>query len=112
MSKQAKVTIDGKETFVEPGITIYWAAKKAGIEIPHLCYAEDVPPMSACRICVVEVEGMRSLAVSCSHPVSDGMVIHTDNERVRRARKINLELILSDHTIDCITCEKSGTCML
>jgi len=97
---------------VNPGITIYWAAKKLGIEIPHLCYGEDLPPMSTCRLCVVEVEGMRSLAVSCSHQVSEGMVVRTDTERVKRARRINLELILSDHSVECITCEKSGDCLL
>jgi len=112
MGNNVTLTIDGKEVSVNRGVTIYWAAKKLGIEIPHLCYQEDLPPMSSCRICVVEVEGMRNLAVSCSHPASDGMVIHTDTERVKRARKRNLELILSDHNVECITCEKSGDCML
>jgi NADH dehydrogenase/NADH:ubiquinone oxidoreductase subunit G len=70
MSNKITLTVNGKEISVNPGVTVYWAAKKLGIEIPHLCYGEDLPPMSACRICVVEVEGMRNLAVSCSHPVS------------------------------------------
>jgi formate dehydrogenase alpha subunit len=112
MKNKTTLTIDGREISVNPGITIYWAAKKLGIEIPHLCYDEDLPPMSACRLCVVEVEGMRNLAVSCSHPVSEGMVVHTDTERVWRARRMNLELILSDHNVECITCEKSGNCLL
>jgi len=112
MGTNVTLTIDGKEISVNPGITLYWAAKKLGIEIPHLCYDEDLPPMSACRLCVVEVEGMRNLAVSCSHPVSEGMVVHTDTERVRKARRMNLELILSDHNVECITCEKSGDCLL
>ena len=60
-----------------------------GIEIPHLCYGEDVPAIGSCRLCVVEVEGMRNLAASCSHPVSAGMVVRTDTERVRRARRLN-----------------------
>jgi formate dehydrogenase (NADP+) alpha subunit len=112
MSSNITLTIDGKEVTIKEGVTLYWAAKKAGIEIPHLCYNEDLPPMSSCRVCVVEVEGMRNLAISCTHPASDGMVVRTDTERVKRARRFNLELILSDHTVDCITCEKSGTCLL
>jgi formate dehydrogenase alpha subunit len=112
MSSNITLTIDGKEVTVRQGVTLYWACKKAGVEIPHLCYGEDLPPMSSCRLCVVEVEGMRNLAVSCSHPAADGMVVHTDSERVQRARRFNLELILSDHTVDCITCEKSGSCLL
>ena len=112
MSSNMTLTIDGKEVTVRQGVTLYWACKKAGVEIPHLCYGEDLPPMSSCRLCVVEVEGMRNLAVSCSHPAADGMVVHTDSERVQRARRFNLELILSDHTVDCITCEKSGSCLL
>lgn len=112
MSNEVTLTIDGREVSVNRGVTLYWAAKKLGIEIPHLCYREDLPPMSSCRICVVEVEGMRNLAVSCSHPAADGMVVHTDTERVRRARRNNLELILSDHNVECITCEKSGDCAL
>ena len=112
MSKSITLTIDGLQVSVPEGTTLYWAAKKLGIEIPHLCYGEDLPAMSSCRVCVVEVEGMRNLAASCSHPAGNGMVVHTDSERVQRARKLNLELILSDHTVDCITCEKSGTCLL
>jgi formate dehydrogenase (NADP+) alpha subunit len=112
MSNKIKLTINGIDTEVNPGITIYWAAKQLGIEIPHLCYGEDLPAMSSCRLCVVEVEGMRNLPVSCSHPVAEGMVIQTESERVTRARKFNLELILSDHKVECITCEKSGDCLL
>ncbi len=112
MSDQVTLTIDGREARVSPGVTIYWAAKSLGIEIPHLCYGEDLPPMSSCRMCVVEVEGMRNLAASCSAPVAPGMVVHTDTVRVKNARRMNLQLILSDHTIECITCEKSGACAL
>ena len=112
MSKRVMLNIDGKQVRVPAGVTIYWAAKAAGIEIPHLCYGEDIHPVSSCRLCVVEVEGMRNLAASCSYPVSEGMVVHTASERVMKARRMNLELILSDHDISCITCEKSGSCLL
>ncbi|UCF99346.1 MAG: formate dehydrogenase subunit alpha [Spirochaetaceae bacterium] len=112
MRELVTLSIDGKEVRVQPGVTIYWAAKAAGIEVPHLCYGEDIHPLSSCRLCVVEVEGMKSLAASCSYPVSPGMVVHTASERVMKARRLNLELILSDHEITCITCEKSGSCLL
>jgi formate dehydrogenase alpha subunit len=112
MREPVKLNIDGKEVRVQPGVTIYWAAKAAGIEIPHLCYGEDIHPLSSCRLCVVEVEGMKNLAASCTYPVSEGMVVHTASERVMKARRMNLELILSDHEITCITCEKSGSCLL
>ena len=112
MRELVTLTIDGKEVRVQPGITIYWAAKAAGVDIPHLCYGEDIHPISSCRLCVVEVEGMKNLAASCTYPVSKGMVVHTASERVMKARRMNLELILSDHEITCITCEKSGSCLL
>jgi formate dehydrogenase alpha subunit len=112
MRELITLTIDGKEVRIQPGVTIYWAAKAAGIEIPHLCYGEDIQPQSSCRLCVVEVEGMRNLAASCSYPAAEGMVVHTTSERVMKARRMNLELILSDHDISCITCEKSGSCLL
>jgi len=112
MSEQVSLWIDGKEVRVAPGATIYWAAKSLGIEIPHLCYGEDLPAMSSCRLCVVEVEGMRNLAASCSMPVAQGMKVRTDTDRVQKARRMNLQLILSDHAVECITCEKSGSCLL
>jgi formate dehydrogenase alpha subunit len=112
MSDSIRLTIDGREVTARAGVTIFWAARAAGIEIPHLCYDEELPAMSSCRICVVEVEGMRNLAASCSAPVAAGMVVRTDTERVRRARAMNLELVLSDHAIECIVCEKSGSCRL
>jgi formate dehydrogenase alpha subunit len=105
-----KLTIDGKQALVRPGVTIYWAARQLGIEVPHLCYGEDVPAISSCRLCVVEVEGQKNLAASCSHPAADGT--RTNTERVLKARRMNLELILSDHSVECITCDKSGSCAL
>jgi len=112
MRELVTLTIDGKQVQVQPGVTVYWAAKAAGIEIPHLCYNEDLPPLSSCRLCVVEVEGVKNLPSSCSYPAREGMVVHTNSERVKKARRMNLELILSDHDISCITCEKSGDCQL
>ncbi|MBE6755321.1 MAG: FAD-dependent oxidoreductase [Ruminococcaceae bacterium] len=102
-----KFTIDGKEIIAENGITILEAATKNGIEIPTLCYHESVALYGACGICTVEAEGIPKLLRACSAKVSDGMVIHTNSERVKKSRKIALELLMSDHTGDCV-----GPCSL
>lgn len=109
---RVSLTIDGNRLEVDAGATILQAAKGAGIEIPHLCYLESLPPSSACRLCVVEVEGARNLVASCSYPVVTDMVVRTNTERVAKARRLALELLLSDHPFDCMTCEKSGACDL
>jgi NADP-reducing hydrogenase subunit HndD len=106
------LTIDGRTVKVEAGTTVFLAAKKMGIHIPHLCYREDLSPTGACRLCVVEVEGARNLAASCTLPVSNNMVVRTDTPRVIAARRMVLEFLLSDHPYDCMTCEKSGSCKL
>ncbi|TCN67554.1 NADH-dependent [FeFe] hydrogenase, group A6 [Acetobacteroides hydrogenigenes] len=112
-----KLTIDNCQIEVEKGTTIYKAAKKIGIDIPVLCYMnlehlniENKP--AGCRICVVEVEGRKNLAPSCSTECLNGMVVKTNTMRVLNARKTVLELILSDHPKDCLTCPKSGRCDL
>ncbi len=104
--------INGRDVSVRNGATILEASSGAGIEIPRLCHMEGLPPNASCRLCVVEVGGARNLLASCSYPVSDNMVVRTNSERVIRARKLVLELILSDHPFDCMTCEKSGACSL
>jgi predicted molibdopterin-dependent oxidoreductase YjgC len=106
------LTIDGREVQAEAGMTIFEAARKAGISIPHLCYRNDLTPTTSCRLCVVEVEGARTLVASCALPVAPKMVVRTDTKRVRDARKLVVELLLSDHPYDCMTCEKSGSCKL
>ena len=109
---EVQVSIDGREVRVEEGTTVFKAAKKAGIKIPHLCYREDLSVYAGCRLCVVEVEGSRTLVASCAYPASNKMVVRTDTKRVIDARKQVLEFLLSDHPYDCMTCEKSGTCKL
>jgi formate dehydrogenase alpha subunit len=104
--------IDNREVKIEEGTTIFEAAKTAGISIPHLCYRKDLSPTTGCRLCVVEVEGARTLVASCAYPVANKMVVQTNTERVRKARKQVIELLLSDHPYDCMTCEKSGSCKL
>ncbi|MCB8964255.1 MAG: iron hydrogenase small subunit [Bacteroidales bacterium] len=112
-----KLTIDNREIEVPKGTTIYKAAKSLGIDIPVLCYmdlhdlkVENKP--AGCRICVVEVEGRRNLAPSCSTDCMNGMVVKTHTTRVINARRTVMELILSDHPKDCLTCPKSGHCEL
>jgi predicted molibdopterin-dependent oxidoreductase YjgC len=106
------LTIDGRAVSAEAGATVFQVAKRIGIHIPHLCYREDLSPTSGCRLCIVEVEGLRNLAASCSLPVSNNMVVRTDTPRVMAARRMVLEFLLSDHPNDCMTCEKSGACTL
>jgi predicted molibdopterin-dependent oxidoreductase YjgC len=106
------LNIDGHEVKAEEGTSIIEAARKAGIEIPHLCYREDLHPTTGCRLCLVEVEGSRTLVASCAFPVANKMVVRTNTQRVQAARKLVVELLLSDHPYDCMTCEKSGTCLL
>ncbi len=112
-----KITIDGKQLEVERGTTILNAARGIGIDIPTLCYLDLHPdPMdkapASCRICVVEAEGARNLIPACATPVTDGMKIFTSSERVVNARRVLLDLLLSAHCIDCLTCEKAGRCKL
>jgi len=109
---EIRLTIDSREVKAEGGMTIFQAAKGAGISIPHLCYREDLTSTAGCRLCVVEVEGARTLVASCAYPVANNMVVQTDTERVRNARKLAVEFLLSDHPYDCMTCEKSGSCKL
>ncbi|MFP4364053.1 MAG: NADH-dependent [FeFe] hydrogenase, group A6 [Spirochaetia bacterium] len=106
------ITINNKKLDVQEGTTILEAAKQAGIRIPTLCYLEGYPALGACRVCLVEVEGARNLPAACSTPVGEGMVIHTNNLRVREARRTVIELLLSEHCGDCQTCERSEDCEL
>ncbi len=107
-----KLTIDGQEIEVAPGTTILEAARQLGIDIPTFCHDPELPPNGACRICVVEVEKARALVASCVAPAGPDMVVHTESERVVNARKNNLSLMLANHPLDCITCEKTGKCKL
>ena len=106
------VTVNGNPVSVPEGTTILNAALAAGVEIPHLCYLKQLNEIGACRICCVEIEGERNLVPSCNNPVFEGMVIRTNTDRVRRTRRINVELILSQHDCKCATCVRSGNCQL
>ncbi len=106
------IKINGKDYAVEQGLTILEACRSVSINIPTLCYLKDLNAIGACRICLVEVKGARSLVASCVQPVSEGMEILTNTERVRNARKMNLELILSDHDKNCLSCVRNQSCEL
>jgi len=111
MSEMVTLTIDGKEIKVPMGSTILEAAKEAGIKIPTLCYLKDINEIGACRMCVVDV-GARSLQASCVYPVSDGLKVITNSPEVREARRVTLELILSNHEKKCLSCVRSENCEL
>ncbi len=106
------VTIDGKQYNVPEGATVLEACKQAGIDIPVLCYHPDLTPVGSCRLCVVDIEGQRTFQPSCAYPVYDGMVVRTNTKEVREARKMALELILSRHPQECLTCERNNSCEL
>jgi iron-only hydrogenase group A len=106
------VTINNCPVEVPEGTTILHAARKAGIRIPTLCHVEGLQAIGACRVCIVEVEGARNLAASCSMPVSNGMKVHTNTRRVRQARRMVVELLLSEHNGDCQTCDRNEDCEL
>lgn len=106
------LTIDNIKVEVPSNYTVLEAAKEAGIDIPTLCYLKDVNEVGSCRVCLVEIEGARTLQASCVIPVSEGMVVRTNNKNIRRARKDNVELILSNHNRECLTCSRNLNCEL
>lgn len=114
--KKVNVTINGVSVNVPEDYTVLLAAREAGIDIPTLCYLKDINEVAACRLCVCEVEvngrPMRNLPTACVLKVEDGMVVRTDTPRVRKAVKMNLELILANHNRECLTCTRNQTCEL
>lgn len=110
--KNVTLTIDGQRVTVAEDYSIIEAAKELDIEIPALCYDPNLEVVSACRLCIVEIEGSRRLETSCSVKVRDGMVVKTETEKVVSARKDILQLLLDSHPNDCLTCQKAGECLL
>ena len=106
------LTIDGLKVCVPEGTTIMQAAASVGIEIPRLCYLKDINEISACKVCVVEVQGRNRVVTSCTTPVEEGLVVYTNSPKARRVRRSNVELILSQHDCLCATCVRSGNCSL
>ena len=110
--KMINLTIDGVQLQVPEGTSVMSAAAGVGIEVPHLCFLKDINEISACKACVVEVQGKSKLITACNSPVEEGMVVYTNCPKVRRVRKTNVELILSQHDCHCATCVRSRNCNL
>ncbi len=110
--EMVNIKINGMPLSVPNGISILEAARYAGIEIPTLCFLKKINEIGACRICMVEVKGARSLVTACVYPVNEGMEVFTNTEKVRRSRKLTLELILSTHDKKCLSCVRTGNCEL
>lgn len=106
------MTINGKRISAKEDFTILEAARANGINIPHLCYLGGIHEFGSCRICVVEVEGAKTLQASCMTKITEGMVVHTNSDKVRKARKVLYELLLSDHSKDCLSCKRNQSCEL
>ena len=104
--------INGQDITVPANYTVLQAAREAGIDIPTLCYLKDVSQTGSCRMCVVEVKGARNLQAACVYPVAEGIEVFTNTPKVRRSRKVTLELLLSNHERKCLTCVRSGNCEL
>jgi NADH dehydrogenase/NADH:ubiquinone oxidoreductase subunit G len=112
MAKTVKLTIDGREVQVPEGTNLIEAAEAAGIHIPNLCYLKGMRGIGACRLCLVEVEGKKAPMIACNLKAQDGMVVRTQTDALREARKFVIDLILSMHPLDCMTCTKAGVCTL
>jgi len=106
------LSIDGIDVTVPEGTSVMRAAAEAGIQVPKLCATDSVEAFGSCRLCVVEIEGRRGTPASCTTPVAEGMVVHTQAEKVKKVRKGVMELYISDHPLDCLTCAANGDCEL
>src|SRR6478672_6914447 len=112
MADLVNLTLDGKPIQAAPGTLLIEAARKHGIEVPAFCYVEGLSLQAACRMCLVEVEKMPKLQTACTLPVGEGMVVSTNSAVMQQARKSMLELLLTNHPLDCPVCDKGGECEL
>ena len=106
------LTVDGRQITVPAGTSVMRASSEAGVGIPKLCATDMVDAFGSCRLCLVEIDGRRGTPASCTTPVADGMVVHTQTERLKKLRKGVMELYISDHPLDCLTCGANGDCEL
>ncbi|MET9269417.1 formate dehydrogenase subunit alpha, partial [Kribbella sp. NPDC003557] len=106
------LTVDGVTVKVPPGTSVMRAAKEAGVDVPKLCATDNLEAFGSCRLCVVEIDGVKGTPASCTTPVRDGMVVRTQNERLGKLRRGVMELYISDHPLDCLTCSANGDCEL
>jgi len=111
-SNKITITINDQQYKVDPGQTVMQAADKCGYRIPRLCYHPKLSIEGACRVCIVQIEGVRNYVASCAYPVADGMKVYTNTKELRRARRDIVELLLDNHPMDCHTCDRDGNCEL
>ena len=112
MENMVNIKINGLDVSAPAGSTILEAAKLANIDIPTLCYLKDINAIGACRMCVVEVKGARNLVTACVYPINEGMEVQTNTPRLIKYRRRTLQLLLSNHNMDCLACVRSGNCEL
>ncbi|MGH9388220.1 MAG: 2Fe-2S iron-sulfur cluster-binding protein, partial [Vicinamibacteria bacterium] len=112
MADKVKITVDGREVLANVGEVIIQATKRAKVKIPHFCYHSGLSIDGSCRICLVEIEKLPKLAIACATPIAEGMVVHTQSEKVRKAREGVMEFILINHPLDCPICDEAGECKL
>jgi NADH dehydrogenase/NADH:ubiquinone oxidoreductase subunit G len=112
MGNMIKLTIDGKKVQAPEGTNLIEAAELAGVHIPNLCYLKGMKGIGACRLCLIEIEGMKGPVIACNTKVKEGMVVNTRTDKVQEIRKFVIDLILSMHPLDCMTCTKAGVCNL
>jgi formate dehydrogenase alpha subunit len=110
--KKVKLIIDGREIMTPKGLTVLEAIQKAGIYVPTLCHDPDLKPYGACRLCIVQIEAMRGLPTSCTTPVEEGMIVHTETDEIQSIRRSITELAIANHPTDCLVCDKSQECEL
>ena len=110
--KTVTLTVDGFEVTVPEGTSVMRASAEAGISIPKLCASDNMDAFGSCRLCVVEIEGRRGTPASCTTPVAEGMVVHTQTSKIKKLRRGVMELYISDHPLDCLTCSANGDCEL
>ena len=114
--RQSEVTvtlsIDGQSITVPAGTSVMAASMLAGTQIPKLCATDSLEPFGSCRLCLVEIDGRRGTPASCTTPAEPGMVVHTQSDKLAKLRKGVMELYISDHPLDCLTCSANGDCEL
>ena len=111
-TEEVTLTIDGQEVTVPKGTSIMRAAQMVGTTIPKLCATDSLEAFGSCRLCLVEIEGRRGTPASCTTPAEEGLVVHTENAKLNKLRKGVMELYISDHPLDCLTCSANGDCEL
>src|SRR6202041_3382143 len=111
-AKQVTLTVGGREVTVPAGTSVLRAAAEAGVSIPKLCATDTLEAFGSCRMCLVQVEGMKGFPASCTTPVAEGMKVATQNDKIGNIRRGVMELYISDHPLDCLTCPANGHCEL